>query len=248
MIKVRQPTGDTSSRPLVTRAVRRMKAAGRTSSMNSASIVLSCAALVVSIGSVGVGILQTNAAQDQVQIAKQQNRELRDQFAHAGPIVTVSSLLEFPDERPVRTIRDREAPVSAATIAKSQGFLIVELANAGRSATTIESVALKTGPNPYIFSDHISIRLNYSPWYVVYCGTSPYRTKDSPDRTKDCVEEMPYTLDPGKVYYVVFPILPEIHKSIIDNGLGWNGLEIRIYAVGISQRPLQHVSQVRFVD
>lgn len=193
------------------------------------------------MGSVGVAILQTNAAQNQVEIAKEQNSELRDQFMRAGPIVTVSSQLQLRDKpatgsppNTVRTYDDLEAPVvSAAVIDKSDlVYFNVELANAGRSTTTIQSVDLKIGPNVY------RLARAKSPNWVIYCGPAPLRSKD-------CVDELPYSLEPGKVYRVFFPIFPGVHKTIVNNNVGSEGLEVRIYAVGIQQQPLKYVSHVR---
>ena len=36
--------------------------------------------------------------------------------------------------------------------------------------------------------------------YAVYCGTTPIQAKN-------CLDELPYTLEPGNVYTVSFPIV-----------------------------------------
>jgi len=249
MLKGRKLSGVAPGRrPLITSAtaaIRRVKPGGRTNNTKSASILLSSAALIVSMGSMGVGILQTNAAQDQVQIAERQNQELRDQFAQAGPVIRVSSSVLFTEKTaigtPVRNrLADSKVTIDATTLDSYQVvYFTVELANAGRSATTIQSVDLKTGPNAYFIGDHISTNLLYDS-YAVYCGTTPIQAKN-------CLDELPYTLEPGNVYAVTFPILPEYYKSIVDNGVGSRGLETRIYAVGIQQQPLHYVSHVRVV-
>ena len=203
-------------------------------------MVLACAALIVSVASVGVAVPQTIAANNQVRIAQEQIRELQNQFIQGGPIVTVSSTLqvEMGDasaelEPGDVTYTDSEAPiVSTAMMNKySAIYFHVIVANNGRSPTTIQSVRLETASGYYTPAESTQ-----RDGYIIYCGYEP---------PKDCVKELPHGLGPGETYRVSFPITRNLHALITGDNIASNGLKIRVNAVGILQQPLQYISNVK---
>lgn len=211
---------------------------------NLATMALSIVAVAVSLASVGVAWMQTHAAQKQVEAAEEQNDELRTQFAQAGPVLVVSSQLRIEvgevsdkvDEGDA-TYKDSEAPVVNAQLINENTavYFVIEISNSGRSATTVQSVGLKTGDDYYTFAEQIQP----SPDYIIYCA------KAEAIETENCLKGLlPYVLEPGRMYQVYFPITPSLHETMTVNDVDPDNLTSKIRAVGISQQPLQYVSEV----
>lgn len=134
----------------------------------------------------------------QALFAFEQTRELREQFARSGPVLTANSALQlkFNDNRqgPPNASDDQYPVVSSRDFDTFDSInLVVTVTNVGRLESKIIDVKLQVAPNVTInASDDNSAA-------VASCSVSG-------GGLVDCRKALPFTLNPGDRYYIYFPL------------------------------------------
>jgi hypothetical protein len=146
----------------------------------------------------GVSALSLVATFYQARIASIQTSELRDQFTQSGPVLDVKSAVQFKfndsrqappsvsdDAQPVVSVRDFDTYDSI--------YLVLTITNVGRLESSIIDANLQIAPGVTIDATGES-------------GAATASCAVSGGALVDCQRALPYTLQPGRHYYIYFPL------------------------------------------